>query len=51
MAGANPLAVNGGLLYINPAAFTVPQPGTFGNSGRNSLAGPSIAQLDVTPST
>ena len=46
--GVNPLVTNGGLLYINPAAFTVPQPATFGNSGRNSIAGPSIAQLDVT---
>lgn len=44
----NPLAVNNGLLYVNPAAFTVPRPGTYGNSARNSLAGPAIAQLDVT---
>jgi hypothetical protein len=34
--------------YVNPAAFAVPKPGTFGNSGRNSLAGPSLAQFDLT---
>jgi hypothetical protein len=33
---------------INPAAFSIPKPGTFGNSGRNSLAGPILAQLDLT---
>lgn len=33
---------------INPAAFTVPAPGTFGNSARNSLPGPNLAQLDLT---
>ncbi len=46
--GVQPLLYNGGLAYINPAAFTVPRPGTFGNSARNSLAGPAFAQLDIT---
>ena len=46
--GVNPIQSNNGLFYINPAAFSVPQPGAFGNSGRNSLAGPAIAQLDIT---
>jgi hypothetical protein len=35
---------------INPAAFTVPGAGAFGNSARNSLAGPILAQLDLTVS-
>jgi hypothetical protein len=48
LPGVNPIINSNGLAYVNPAAFTVPKPGTFGNSGRNSLAGPAIAQLDLT---
>jgi hypothetical protein len=46
--GVNPYVVNGGTLWVNPAAFAVPQPGTFGNLGRNALRGPDISQLDLT---
>jgi hypothetical protein len=46
--GVNPYIVNGGTLWVNPAAFAVPQPGTFGNLGRNALRGPGISQLDLT---
>ena len=46
--GVNPYVVNGGTLWVNPAAFSVPQPGTFGNLGRNALRGPGISQLDLT---
>jgi hypothetical protein len=46
--GVQPILYNGGLAYVNPAAFTVPRPGAFGNSARNSLAGPPLAQLDIT---
>jgi len=46
--GVQPLLYNSGVAYVNPAAFTVPRAGTFGNSARNSLAGPSLAQLDIT---
>ena len=46
--GVNPYMVNGGTLWVNPAAFSVPQPGTFGNLGRNALRGPGISQLDLT---
>lgn len=46
--GVNPYYVNRGALYINPAAFAVPQPGTVGNLGRDSLRGPSISQVDLT---
>jgi hypothetical protein len=35
-------------LYINPAAFAIPAPGTYGNLGRNALRGPSIYQVDLT---
>jgi hypothetical protein len=46
--GVDPILHIGGTAYVNPAAFTIPQAGTFGNSGRNSLAGPALAQLDLT---
>jgi hypothetical protein len=33
--------------WINPAAFSVPLPGTFGNAGRNIVRGPGMNQLDL----
>jgi hypothetical protein len=45
--GVQPILSQNGLAYVNPAAFTVPRPGTFGNSARNPLAGPATAQLDL----
>ena len=45
--GVNPLLKNG-LQYLNPAAFSTPAPGTFGNARRNDLSGPNLAQLDLT---
>jgi hypothetical protein len=36
-----------GVRWLNPAAFTTPQPGTFGNLGRNALRGPEFVQLDM----
>jgi hypothetical protein len=46
--GVQPILYHSGLAYVNPAAFSIPEPGTYGNSARNSLAGPAIAQLDIT---
>jgi Carboxypeptidase regulatory-like domain/TonB dependent receptor len=46
--GVDPYLHNQGWLYINPAAFAMPQPGTLGNLGRNALRGPGISQLDLT---
>ncbi len=46
--GVDPILYSNGLGYVNPAAFSVPAPGTFGNSARNSLAGPALAQFDLT---
>ncbi|HXA52616.1 MAG TPA: TonB-dependent receptor [Candidatus Acidoferrum sp.] len=46
--GVDPYIHNQGWLYINPAAFAMPQPGTFGNLARNALRGPGISQLDLT---
>jgi hypothetical protein len=34
-------------LWINPAAFSVPAPGTWGNSGRNTVRGPGLWQIDM----
>jgi hypothetical protein len=46
--GVDPYIHNRGWLYVNPAAFSMPAPGTYGNLGRNALRGPSISQLDLT---
>jgi len=46
--GVNPIIESAGLAYINPAAFSIPAPGTFGNLSRNALHGPHFAQLDFT---
>ena len=45
--GVNPY-LKSGYNYLNPAAFTTPKPGTFGNFRRNDLSGPNLAQLDLT---
>jgi hypothetical protein len=39
--------LNSGVRYLNPAAFTTPQPGTFGNLPRNFLRGPGFWQADL----
>ncbi|MGI8409698.1 MAG: TonB-dependent receptor domain-containing protein, partial [Pyrinomonadaceae bacterium] len=39
---------DGNLRYLNPAAFAIPQPGTYGNLPRNFLKGPSFHQFDLT---
>jgi hypothetical protein len=46
IAGANPYLTNDRLI-LNPAAFTTPLPGTFGNVPRNSLRGPNFQQFDL----
>jgi hypothetical protein len=33
--------------FINPNAFSIPAPGTFGNAGRNLARGPDAWQLDA----
>jgi hypothetical protein len=49
VAGVNPfLTTSDKRVFLNPAAFSIPQPGTFGNMGRNALAGPSLSQFDLT---
>ena len=45
--GVNPYFEDGGVRWLNPAAFTTPQPGTFGNLPRNALRGPNFYQVDL----
>jgi hypothetical protein len=33
--------------FFNPAAFQIPDAGTFGNSGRNVIIGPGIRNVDM----
>jgi Carboxypeptidase regulatory-like domain len=33
--------------WFNPAAFTAPYPGTFGDVGRDTLTGPGLTELDL----
>ena len=44
--GVNPYLTSDRLI-LNPAAFTAPQPGTFGNVPRNALRGPNFKQFDL----
>jgi hypothetical protein len=34
--------------YFNLAAFAIPQPGTYGNAGRNTIEGPSTVSLNLS---
>ncbi len=34
--------------WFNPAAYANPVPGTFGNSGRNTLVGPGFTDVDLS---
>ncbi len=46
IAGVNPYLTNDRLV-LNPAAFTTPAPGQFGNVPRNALRGPNFQQFDL----
>jgi hypothetical protein len=35
-------------VFLNPAAFSIPAPGKFGNLGRWALHGPGLSQFDLT---
>jgi hypothetical protein len=40
---------SGGIVpWLNPAAFAMPQPGSYGNLARNALRGPGMYQWDLT---
>jgi len=46
LPGVSPYLTNDRLI-LNPAAFSAPQPGTFGNVPRNFLRGPNFRQFDL----
>ena len=46
IAGVNPY-LNSDRSLLNPAAFAIPAPGTFGNLPRNALRGPNFRQFDL----
>lgn len=46
VSGVNPY-LNNDRNFINPAAFAIPNPGTFGDFPRNELSGPSFKQIDL----
>jgi hypothetical protein len=44
--GVNPY-LNADRALLNPAAFAIPKPGTYGNLVRNELHGPNFRQVDL----
>ena len=49
IAGVDPYIFGSdGMRYLNPAAFAMPAPGTYGNLPRNFLKGPVFHQFDLT---
>ena len=45
--GVDPFLTSGGVVFLNPAAFSTPAPGTFGDLQRGSLDGPNFRQVDM----
>jgi hypothetical protein len=46
LTGASTTPASG--FYLNPAAYTAPAPGQFGNTPRNSVSGPAQFSLDLS---
>jgi hypothetical protein len=43
----DPFITSNGLVFLNPAAFATPKPGTWGNLQRGAVHGPGFAQFDL----
>jgi hypothetical protein len=48
ISGVDPYISVGDQRFINPAAFTIPRPGTYGNLSRGAFYGPGFQQVDMT---
>ena len=48
IVAGQPFYLNNDRNIINPAAFSIPAPGTFGDLPRNALSGPNFRQFDLT---
>lgn len=48
VSGVDPYISVGNQRFLNPAAFTIPKPGTYGNLSRGALYGPGFRQVDLT---
>lgn len=49
VAGVDPfLSTDDRKVFLNPAAFSIPKPGEYGNLGRWALHGPGLTQFDLT---
>jgi hypothetical protein len=46
--GVDPYVQTSAGFFLNPAAFAVPAPGTYGNLPRNAMRGPGFAQFDLS---
>jgi hypothetical protein len=48
VAGVDPYIKNrSSLQWLNPAAFSIPAPGQYGNLARNAMRGPGFSQFDM----
>ena len=47
-ADSTGLPIDNGSGYFNPLAFVVPQPGFFGDAGRNTIIGPSTLTMNFS---
>jgi len=47
-ASSGPVIIGSPNEWFNPGAFVLPPPGTYGNLGRGTYAGPGLTSLDIS---